>query len=130
MRRYYFEAILQISWEIEYTDEFEQWWESLSIEEQESVAVSVRLLEECGIHLAFPHSSDIKGSRHGQMRELRIQHKGEPYRVLYAFDPRRHAILLLGGNKTGAARWYEIFVPIADKLYDERLAQLKKEGLL
>ena len=64
------------------------------------------------------------------MRELRTQHQGEPYRVLYAFDPRRSAILLIGGNKTGADRWYKIFVPIADKLYDEHLAQLKKEGLL
>lgn len=116
--------------EIEYTDEFEAWWESLSIDEQESVAVYVRLLEERGVHLSFPHSSDIKGSKHGQMRELRIQHQGEPYRVLYAFDPRRSAILLLGGNKTGADRWYDIFVPIADKLYDDHLAQLKKEGLL
>ena len=119
-----------MSWEVEYTDEFEQWWESLDIDEQESVAVSVRLLGEHGPHLTFPHCSDIKGSKHGHMRELRTQHQGEPYRVLYAFDPRRSAILLIGGNKTGADRWYKIFVPIADKLYDEHLAQLKKEGLL
>ena len=64
------------------------------------------------------------------MRELRIQHKGDPYRVLYAFDPRRAAILLIGGNKAGEDRWYERFVPIADKLYDKHLEMLKKEGLL
>lgn len=119
-----------MNWEIEFTDEFEEWWESLELAEQESVAIVIQLLEERGVHLSFPHSSDIKGSKHGQMRELRIQHKGEPYRVLYAFDPRRNAILLLGGNKTGAERWYEIFVPLADKLYDDHLVQLKKEGLL
>ena len=55
------------------------------------------------------------------MRELRIQHDGKPYRILYAFDPRRAAILLIGGNKTGVDRWYDVFVPIADRLYDEHL---------
>jgi hypothetical protein len=64
------------------------------------------------------------------MRELRIQHTGNPYRVLYAFDPRRTAILLLGGNKSGNDRWYEKYVPIADKLYDEHLKTLKREGLI
>ena len=80
------------------------------------------LLEAAGPHLPFPH-----GSRHAHMRELRIQHKGEPYRVIYAFDPRRVIILLLGGNKTGADRWYEKFIPIADKLYDEHLSTIQKE---
>ena len=63
------------------------------------------------------------------MRELRIQHDGKPYRILYAFDPRRAAILLIGGNKTGVDRWYDVFVPIADRLYDEHLVELRKEGL-
>lgn len=64
------------------------------------------------------------------MRELRIQHAGNPYRVLYAFDPKRTAILLLGGNKSGNDRWYEEYIPIADKLYDEHLETLKREGLI
>jgi hypothetical protein len=64
------------------------------------------------------------------MRELRIQHAGDPYRVLYAFDPRRNAILLIGGNKTGKNRWYKEFVPMADRLYDEHLKELKQEGLI
>ncbi len=62
------------------------------------------------------------------MRELRIQHQGEPYRVLYAFDPHRAAILLIGGNKTGNDRWYEEYVPWADKLYDEHLIELEEES--
>jgi hypothetical protein len=61
------------------------------------------------------------------MRELRIRHQGQPYRVLYAFDP---AILLIGGDKTGNDRWYEEFVPTADRLYDAHLASLKREGLI
>jgi hypothetical protein len=63
------------------------------------------------------------------MRELRIQHAGRPIRVLHAFDPRRCAILLIGGDKTGNDHWYEEYVPIADRLYDEHLETLKKEDL-
>lgn len=64
------------------------------------------------------------------MRELRTQHGGKPYRTLYAFDPRRNAILLIGGNKTGDNRWYETHIVIADRVYDEHLQQLLKEGLI
>lgn len=119
-----------MTWEIEYTDEFGDWWSDLTEDEQESVAASVRLLEERGPALGYPHSSGIHGSKHGHMRELRTQHGGRPLRTLYAFDPRRNAILLIGGDKTGDERWYEVNVPIADRLYDEHLEQLKKEGLI
>jgi len=119
-----------VSWEIEYTNEFEAWWESLGDAEQESVAAVVGLLEDHGPQLGYPHSSSSTSSRHGHMRELRIQHQGRPLRVLYAFDPRRVAILLLGGDKTGNDRWYEEFVPVADRLYDAHLASLKREGLI
>lgn len=118
-----------MSWDIEYTDEFGAWWAMLSAEEQESLAASVRLLEERGPALGFPHSSGISRSKHGHMRELRTQHDGRPLRSLYAFDPRRSAILLLGGDKTGDDRWYDVNVPLADSLYDKHLAELKKEGL-
>ena len=116
--------------EVEYTDEFENWWNGLNEREQMSVDSCVYLLERLGATLGYPYSSDIYGSRHSQMRELRIQHKGRPFRVLYAFDPRRMAILLIGGDKTGNDRWYEQFIPIADNLYDEHLEMLKKEGLI
>ena len=56
--------------------------------------------------------------------------KGRPFRTLYAFDPRRVAILLIAGDKTGDDRWYEVFVPRADNLYDEHLKILKKEDLI
>lgn len=64
------------------------------------------------------------------MRELRTQHGGHPFRTLYAFDPRRTAILLIGGDKTGDNRWYDVNVPVADLLYDEHLEQLRREGEL
>jgi hypothetical protein len=116
-------------WEIEFTDEFGAWWDTLSDDEQESVRASVKLLGEFGPNLRFPHSSGINGSRHGHMRELRVQHAGRPYRLLFAFDPRRCAILLLGGDKSGNDRWYDENVPVADRLYDEHLELLRKEGL-
>jgi hypothetical protein len=119
-----------MSWNVEYTDEFGMWWTVLDEDEQESIAVTVTLLEHKGPFLSYPYSSGIQGSRHSHMRELRIQHKGEPYRILYAFDPRRSAILLIGGNKVGNDRWYEEHIPIADRLYDEHLKLLAEEGLL
>lgn len=87
----------------------------------------VTLLEERGPAFGFPFSSGIKGSRHSHMRELRVQHRSDPYRILYAFDPRRTAILLLGGDKTGDDRWYDRMVPKADDLYDEHLREIGEE---
>jgi hypothetical protein len=88
-----------MKWDVEYTDEFEAWWDRLNDAEQDSVQATVMLLSDDGPHLGFPHTSDIKGARHGNLRELRVQHAGRPYRVLYAFDPRRCAILLLAETK-------------------------------
>jgi hypothetical protein len=117
-------------YEVEYTDEFEAWWNSLTEEEQIDVDAEVRLLETRGPTLGYPHSTGIQYSRHGHMRELRIQHHGRPYRVLYAFDPRRTALLLIGGDKTGDDRWDDHFIPIADRLYDQHLVALRQEGHL
>jgi hypothetical protein len=118
------------AWEVEYTDEFYEWWEGLTVDEQESVGPIVGLLEEWGPYLGHPHSSKVRGSRYGHMRELRVQHAGRPLRVLYAFDPRRSVILLLGGARTGDKRWYRRHVPLPDKLYEEHLLTLQEEGLI
>lgn len=89
----------------------------------------MELLVEHGPSLPFQYPSGIATSRHRHMRELRVQHEGRPYRVLYAFDARRAAILVLGGDKTGNDRWYEVHVPIADRIYDEHLREPGREGL-
>jgi len=116
-----------MSWEVEVTDEFEAWWTDLAESTQDAVDRTVRLLEARGPTLPFPHSSDVRGSKHGNMRELRIQVGGDPYRVFYAFDPRRAAILLVGGNKGGDDQFYERMVPLADRTYDRHLQELKRE---
>lgn len=85
------------------------------------------MLEEAGPALGFPYSSGIQQSKFSHMRELRIQHEGRPYRVLYAFDPARSAFLILGGDKTGDDRWYEKMVPEADAIYEDHLKVLRKE---
>jgi hypothetical protein len=116
-----------VNTEVEFTDEFAEWWDSLKEAEQVSVDAVVRLLEEKGFSLGYPYSSQIKGSPIA-MRELRIQHEGRPFRVLYAFDRRRSALLLIGGDKTGNARWYEEFVPRANKIYEQHLRELGGES--
>lgn len=117
-----------MAWEVEYTDQFEEWWYTLDEQEQDSIDMYVGLLEEKGPSLPFPYSSAISNSRHPHMRELRVQHKGLPYRILYAFDPRRVAILLIGGNKAGNNQWYVEHIPVADRLYDAHLQELDDEG--
>ena len=119
-----------MAWEIEFTDQFDEWWNSLTANQQEDLTASVELLEEYGVKLGSQHSSGIITSRHSHMRELRTQSGGEPLRTFYAFDPRRVAILLLGGTKTGNDRFYEEYVRKADTLYDEHLKELRKEGLI
>jgi hypothetical protein len=117
-----------MAYEVEFTDEFRDWFEVvLDAPEQRSVIRVVDMLEQTGPSLPFPFCSGISGSRYSHMRELRIQHEGRPYRVLYAFDPRRAALLLLGGDKTGDDRWYEKMVPKADALYERHLRQIAKE---
>ena len=110
-------------WEVEYTDEFELWWDNLSALEQVGVAAKVKMLAERGPALGDPHTSAIKGSPF-PLRELKVQQPGRPLRILYVFDPRRTALLLIGGDKTGDNRWYERMVPLAEKLYQQHLQSL------
>jgi hypothetical protein len=115
-------------WEVEYTDEFNDWWETLSKAEQDAVGYSVTLLVGKGPFLKFPYSSDVKQSKHGTMRELRSQCGRNPLRTFYAFDPRRTAILLIGGIKTKSDRFYDVMVPKADRIYDEYLKEIQEEN--
>lgn len=113
-------------WIVEFTDEFELWWLEQSELVQEKCAVVVDLLSRSGPNLGFPYSSSIVGSSHA-LRELRIQCGEHPYRILYVFDPRRNALLLLGGDKTGNDRWYEENVPRAERIYEQYLKEIEEE---
>lgn len=119
-----------MEWDVEVTDEFKAWLVSISERDRGAVGRGIDLLALKGPALGAPQSSAIMSSRHSRMRELRVQSGGRPLRMLYAFDPLRTAILLLGGDKTGDKRWYDVHVPLADRLYDQHLEELRKEGLI
>ena len=117
-------------WEVEVTDQFKDWWSTLADEQQRAITNRVEVLAERGPDLGRPIVDRIHSSRHQSMKELRAAQDGA-LRVLFCFDPRRQAILLLGGDKTGAwNEWYEWAVPLADDLYDGYLQELEREGLI
>lgn len=121
-------------WEVEYTDEFGDWYQRLDDQDQDALIARVELLEQLGPALGRPTVDNVHQSRHPNMKELRAE---RALRVLFAFDPRRTAILLVGGDKSpddpdspSWNRWYDHYVPIADDLYDTHLDALREEGLL
>ena len=119
-----------MAWSAEHSDEFADWYAGLSEAQQDFITAVGLLLMEQGPQLPFPYSSGVNGSKHAHMRELRVQSAGRPIRVFYAFDPRRSAILLIGGDKTGDNRFYERMIPVADALYDDYINEIRKEGLI
>lgn len=113
-----------IAWEIEVTEEFENWYLNLDQATRRRVIATVDLLEERGPALTRPYADTLEGSRHSNMKELRPT---PTVRILFAFDPERTAMLLIGGNKRDQwTEWYEEAIPMADDLYDEHLKSLKR----
>ncbi len=109
------------------TREFEQWVEALSHREQKSVLQVVKILEQAGVALGEPYSSALEGTKY-PLRELRPKRGKSPLRIVYAFDPRREALLLLGGDKGADKRFYERAIAKAEQLWDEHLQDITKEG--
>ncbi len=124
-----------MAYEIERTDEFTEWWNSLSQKEQIEVAKVVGALAEKGPDLKRPYVGKIAGSKKiPNLKELIIQFAGNPYRVFFMFDERRVGILLLGAKKTGGRRaevaWYKARIVEVERIYKQYVAELKKEGLI
>lgn len=116
-------------WAIELTDQASQWLLSLNQEDRAAISASIDLLEQIGPNLGRPAVDSVKSSQHHNMKELRSF--GGNLRALFCFDPRRTAIVLLGGDKTNDwASWYERNIPLADDLYEEYLDEIRKEGLI
>ncbi len=110
--------------EVILTDEFLDWMRGLDGDERDAVHRLLDLLELAGTSLGFPYSSAIRGSKHA-LRELRK--KGQPIRLIYAFDPKRQAVMLIGGDKTGDDRFYERVVPLAERIWKQYLAEQSME---
>jgi hypothetical protein len=117
-------------WIVELTDEYIEWFETLDRTQRRAVVSDIEILERFGPSLGRPHVDSIKGSKHSNMKELRTIHARRHLRSFFVFDPRRTAILLIGGDKTGDPRFYGRMIPIADRLYGEYLAEIRKEGLI
>ena len=113
--------------DVVYTDEFGDWYLGLDKADQEAVVHIVGLLEARGVKLGYPHSSSLKGTKH-PLRELRKQSQGKPLRIIYAFDPRRQAVLLIGGDKTGDDAFYNRIIPLSERLWELYLKE-QEEGL-
>jgi hypothetical protein len=116
-------------WEIRWTHEFAQWIISDEVDAaaREDIRTGLLVLREMGPGLGRPWADTLRGSKHANMKELRIQSNGRPFRVFYAFDPKRRAVLLIGGNKQGDKRLYKVLLPLADKLFDAYLKEMKDE---
>ncbi|HEY1684321.1 MAG TPA: type II toxin-antitoxin system RelE/ParE family toxin [Tepidisphaeraceae bacterium] len=115
-------------WSIHWTEQFGLWVVSDAVDEavREDIRAGLLVLREIGPALGRPLADTLKGSRHANMKELRVQSKGRPFRIIYALDPNRDAILLIGGNKQGNKRFYEKMIPLADHLFDNYLQELKR----
>src|SRR5260370_15608891 len=111
---------ISMSWAVEVDDAFALEFAALAPAVQEEIAALVRLLEQFGPTLKRPHCDTLKGSRYANMKELRFAAADGAWRVAFAFDPARKAILLAAGDKSGVneQRFYKTLIRTAD----ERLA--------
>ncbi len=120
-----------MAWEVNTTDFFVEWYSSLTELEQDEIIAIVELLAEHGPELDRPYADRIKGSMIHNMKELRPRGIAKHFRVLFVFDPRREAILLTGGDKSGQwETWYVTAIPLAEQLYTDYLDELRSEGLI
>jgi len=113
-----------MTWEIEVSDEFREWYLGSSVDLRATVAAAVDTLAAAGPDLGRPLVDTLKGSRFPNMKELRVQHRGRPYRILFIFDPRRHAYLILGGDKSGNPQWYGHALRRAEAIYAHHLKEI------
>lgn len=109
------------------TAEFEQWYQNLDGDDTRAVTRSVDVLEMRGVSLGFPQSSAIKGTEIA-LRELRVKTHGKQLRVFYVFDVERQAVLLIGGDKVGDDRFYEVMIPRAEKIWNGYLKQTGRKS--
>jgi hypothetical protein len=117
-------------WNVEITDEFLAWFLTLNEGQQDAIRSDIEVLERQGPSLGRPRVDSVKGSKHSNLKELRTIHNRRHLRSFFAFDPRRTAILLIAGDKTGDKGFYTRMIPLADQLYDLYLSEIRKEGLI
>lgn len=112
-----------MSWDVRLWMDVESWVLRLDDETFKLVAAAITRLESEGPNLGRPLADRVKGSRHHNMKELRPGSAGRSeVRILFAFDPKRRAVLLVAGDKAGKwQQWYQDNIPIADDRFEEWL---------
>jgi hypothetical protein len=117
-------------WEVATTVEFDAWFKELRESSKAEVIAKVELLKRLGPRLTRPHADTLNGSKYANMKELRADTKDEVLRIAFAFDPKRSAILLVGGDKSGVGKrvFYKRLIAKADSLYDAHLELISKRG--
>ena len=119
---------MRVSWAVEIGDEFEPEFDDLREDVRMELLALTRVLQHFGPRLGRPRVDTLNGSRHANMKELRFGAADGAWRVAFAFDTRRKAILLVAGDKSGVGerRFYREFIRKADDRFDAHLARLKK----
>ena len=117
-----------MTWTVLFHDEFEAEFEALVEDLQDELLANAKLLARFGPNLGRPTVDTLKGSRHSNMKELRFSWSGQVWRVAFAFDPQRQAIVLVGGDKSGAdqRKFYKRLLTVADARYDDHLRTLSQ----
>lgn len=120
---------MTVVWVAEIGDEFEPEFDELHENVQTEILALTRLLQQFGPQLGRPRVDTLNGSRHMNMKELRFSAGGGEWRVAFAFDAKRKAILLVAGDKSGGSekRFYRELIRKADDRFDAHLARLKKK---
>lgn len=115
-----------MTWSVLFHDDFDAEFAVLDDELQDELLAHAKLLEAFGPNLGRPTVDTLKGSKHANMKELRVAWHGEVWRVSFAFDPKRQAVLLVGGDKGGTdqRRFYRRLIAVSDERYDSHLATL------
>ena len=118
-----------MNWVVQFDEAFELEFDELPETVQDEMLAHAKLLEQFGPTLGRPRVDTLNGSRHPNMKELRFQADGGVWRVAFAFDPQRQAILLVCGDKSGVSerKFYKQLIRKADERFDQHLSRLKKE---
>lgn len=116
-----------MSYVVNTSEEFQTWFTEQAEDVQDKIIFTVRLLSEYGPNLRRPYADTLEGTSISNLKELRVAHQSNPYRILFAFDPKREALLLIAGNKAGNKRWYKDMIPKAEEIFRRHLAELLKE---
>ena len=122
------EYITRMEWQVLLDADFKAWLLDQEQKVQTAIFAHIGLLKAFGPTLGRPQVDTLKGSRLTNLKELRVQYQGEPWRVLFVFDPKRRAILLVGGNKQGDARWYKKAIPVAEQRYQRHVEQMEHDN--